>query len=94
MVSQQSARRSIRPESWDRFFVRTVRRIVFAEAVVRATGKSHRDVTSVQAAGAGRKFGESGFAIRHGYDLKDYVHGGCVNDWWGFTWMWSRRGGY
>jgi hypothetical protein len=27
------------------------------------------------------------FAARHGYDLKDYVHGGWVNDWWGFTWM-------
>jgi predicted 3-demethylubiquinone-9 3-methyltransferase (glyoxalase superfamily) len=20
-------------------------------------------------------------------DLKDYVHGGWVSDWWGFTWM-------
>jgi hypothetical protein len=20
-------------------------------------------------------------------DLKDYIHGGCVADWWGFTWM-------
>jgi hypothetical protein len=29
----------------------------------------------------------SDFAVRHGYDLKDYVHGGWVNDWWGFTWM-------
>jgi hypothetical protein len=29
----------------------------------------------------------SDFAARHGYDLKDYVHGGSVNDWWGFTWM-------
>jgi hypothetical protein len=27
------------------------------------------------------------FAARHGYDLKDYVHGGWVNEWWGFTWM-------
>jgi hypothetical protein len=27
------------------------------------------------------------FAVRHGYDLKDYVHGGWVSDWWGFTWM-------
>jgi len=27
------------------------------------------------------------FAACHGYDLKDYVHGGWVNDWWGFTWM-------
>jgi hypothetical protein len=27
------------------------------------------------------------FAARHGYDLKDYVHGGWVSDWWGFTWM-------
>jgi hypothetical protein len=27
------------------------------------------------------------FATRHGYDLKDYVHGGWVSDWWGFTWM-------
>ena len=27
------------------------------------------------------------FAARHGYDLKDYVHGGCVSDWWGFAWM-------
>jgi hypothetical protein len=22
-----------------------------------------------------------------GYDLKDYIHGGCVADWWGFNWM-------
>jgi hypothetical protein len=22
-----------------------------------------------------------------GYDLRDYIHGGCVADWWGFTWM-------
>ena len=29
----------------------------------------------------------SDFAARHGYDLKDYVHGGWVSDWWGFTWM-------
>jgi hypothetical protein len=29
----------------------------------------------------------SDFATRQGYDLKDYVHGGCVTDWWGFTWM-------
>jgi hypothetical protein len=27
------------------------------------------------------------FAMRHGYDLKDYVHGGWVSDWWGFTWI-------
>jgi hypothetical protein len=27
------------------------------------------------------------FAAGQGYDLKDYVHGGCVADWWGFTWM-------
>jgi hypothetical protein len=27
------------------------------------------------------------FAARLGYDLKDYVHGGWVNEWWGFTWM-------
>ncbi len=27
------------------------------------------------------------FAARHGYDLKDYVHGGSVADWWGFAWM-------
>jgi hypothetical protein len=27
------------------------------------------------------------FAVRHGYDLADYVHGGCVTDWWGFVWM-------
>ena len=27
------------------------------------------------------------FAARHGYDLKDYIHGGWVSDWWGFTWM-------
>jgi hypothetical protein len=25
------------------------------------------------------------FAAGQGYDLKDYVHGGCVADWWGFT---------
>jgi hypothetical protein len=29
----------------------------------------------------------SDFATRHGYDLKDYGHGGCVKDCWGFTWM-------
>ena len=29
----------------------------------------------------------SHFAARHGYDLKDYVYGGWVSDWWGFTWM-------
>ena len=27
------------------------------------------------------------FAAEQGYDLKDYVHGGCVAGWWGFTWM-------
>src|SRR5271169_2071225 len=27
------------------------------------------------------------FAARQGYDLKDYIHGGSVADWWGFTWM-------
>ena len=27
------------------------------------------------------------FAAEHGYDLRDYVHGGSVADWWGFTWM-------
>jgi hypothetical protein len=27
------------------------------------------------------------FAADRGYDLKDYIHGGCVTDWWGFTWM-------
>jgi len=27
------------------------------------------------------------FAVRNGYDLRDYIHGGCVNDWWGFVWM-------
>ena len=27
------------------------------------------------------------FAARNGYDLTDYVHGGCVTDWWGFAWM-------
>ena len=27
------------------------------------------------------------FAAEQGYDLKDYIHGGCVADWWGFTWM-------
>ena len=27
------------------------------------------------------------FAVGNGYDLADYVHGGCVNDWWGFVWM-------
>jgi hypothetical protein len=27
------------------------------------------------------------FAAQQGYDLKDYVHGGIVADWWGFTWM-------
>jgi hypothetical protein len=27
------------------------------------------------------------FAVRNGYDLADYVHGGCVTDWWGFVWM-------
>jgi hypothetical protein len=29
----------------------------------------------------------SDFAARQGYDLKDYIHGGFVADWWGFTWM-------
>jgi hypothetical protein len=27
------------------------------------------------------------FAAQQGYDLKDYIHGGLVADWWGFTWM-------
>jgi hypothetical protein len=27
------------------------------------------------------------FAAAQGYDLKDYIHGGLVADWWGFTWM-------
>jgi hypothetical protein len=27
------------------------------------------------------------FAEEQGHDLKDYIHGGCVADWWGFTWM-------
>jgi hypothetical protein len=27
------------------------------------------------------------FAAEQGYDLRDYVHGGCVADWWGFAWM-------
>src|SRR5262249_8507284 len=27
------------------------------------------------------------FAAQQGYDLKDYIHGGSVADWWGFTWM-------
>jgi hypothetical protein len=27
------------------------------------------------------------FAEEQGYDLKDYIHGGCVADWWGFMWM-------
>jgi hypothetical protein len=27
------------------------------------------------------------FAAAQGYDLRDYVHGGCVAGWWGFTWM-------
>jgi hypothetical protein len=26
------------------------------------------------------------FAADQGYDLEDYIHGGCVADWWGFTW--------
>ena len=26
-------------------------------------------------------------AADQGYDLKDYIHGGFVADWWGFTWM-------
>ena len=26
-------------------------------------------------------------SAEQGYDLKDYIHGGCVADWWGFTWM-------
>jgi hypothetical protein len=26
------------------------------------------------------------FAAEQGYDLKDYMHGGLVADWWGFTW--------
>jgi hypothetical protein len=31
--------------------------------------------------------GRSDFAARYGYDLKDYVNGGWVSDWWGFAWM-------
>jgi hypothetical protein len=27
------------------------------------------------------------FAVQQGYDLKDYIRGGFVSDWWGFTWM-------
>jgi hypothetical protein len=27
------------------------------------------------------------FAVEQGYDLRDYIHGGCVAGWWGFTWM-------
>jgi hypothetical protein len=27
------------------------------------------------------------FAVEQGYDLRDYIHGGCVADWWGFSWM-------
>jgi hypothetical protein len=27
------------------------------------------------------------FAAERGYDIKDYIHGGRVADWWGFTWM-------
>jgi hypothetical protein len=27
------------------------------------------------------------FAAEQGYDLRDHIHGGCVADWWGFTWM-------
>jgi hypothetical protein len=27
------------------------------------------------------------FVADQGYDLKGYVHGGFVADWWGFTWM-------
>ena len=27
------------------------------------------------------------FAAEQDYDLRDYVHGGCVAGWWGFTWM-------
>jgi hypothetical protein len=27
------------------------------------------------------------FAAEQGYDLRDYVHGGCVAGWWGFAWM-------
>jgi hypothetical protein len=27
------------------------------------------------------------FAAEQVYDLRDYVHGGCVAGWWGFTWM-------
>ena len=30
------------------------------------------------------------FAAQQGYDLKDYIHGGFVADWWGFTWMIGR----
>jgi hypothetical protein len=26
-------------------------------------------------------------AAERGYDLRDYVHGGCVGHWWGFAWM-------
>ena len=29
----------------------------------------------------------SSIAAQQGYDLKDYIHGGFVADWWGFTWM-------
>jgi hypothetical protein len=32
------------------------------------------------------------FAAEQGYDPRDYVHGGCVADWWGFTWMILARG--
>jgi hypothetical protein len=27
------------------------------------------------------------FAAEQDYDLRDYVHGGCVAGWWGSTWM-------
>jgi hypothetical protein len=27
------------------------------------------------------------FAAAQGYDLRNYVHGGSVAGWWGFTWM-------
>lgn len=27
------------------------------------------------------------FASANGYDLRDYIKGGIVPDWWGFTWM-------
>jgi hypothetical protein len=27
------------------------------------------------------------FAAEQGYDLKDYIHGGFVANWWGFTWL-------